>query len=55
MKSGLLLASWQDRLKRFVTHPAFEFLAVAALVAAAIFVIADIEPLHRSAVVFAPH
>jgi hypothetical protein len=54
MKSGTVLGSWQDRLKRFVTHPAFEFAAVVVLVAAAIVVIADIEPLHRAAVIFAP-
>jgi hypothetical protein len=49
------LTSWQDRLKRVVTHPAFEFIAVVVLVAAAIAVISDMEPLHRSAMVFAPH
>jgi hypothetical protein len=54
MKSGSTWGSWQDRLKRIVTHPAFEFAAVVVLVAAAIIVISDLEPLHRSALVFAP-
>jgi hypothetical protein len=54
MKSGSTLGSWQCRLKRVVSHPAFEFVAVVVLVAATIAVIADMEPLHRSAMVFAP-
>ena len=54
MKSGMTLGSWQGRLKRVVCHPAFEFVAVVVLVAAMIAVISDMEPLHRSAMVFAP-
>jgi hypothetical protein len=54
MKSGTILGSWQDRLKRMVSHPAFEFVAVVLLVAASIALIADTEALHRSSLVFAP-
>ena len=54
MKTVSTLGSWQDRLRRFVTHPAFEVIAVVVLVIASIVVIAEIDPHHRTGVVFAP-
>jgi hypothetical protein len=54
MKSVSTLGSWQYRLKRVVTHPAFGFIAVVFVVAAAIAVITEVNPHHRTGVVFAP-
>jgi hypothetical protein len=54
MKRESVFGPWQDRLRRIVTHPAFGFIAVVFVVAAAIAVITEVNPHHRTGVVFAP-